>query len=127
MSGTPDLDAFGTEFTAEARDTSIRMLEVLVEGKQGSEEDRRIANLLLQMSSVEREITIHLVRRFIDTSLHNVLWMIERSDRFDLVARSEDGQEFRSLKEQSDGLSAEPYTEEGWFARHSAYGDAVVE
>jgi hypothetical protein len=127
MSGTRDLDAFGTEFTREARDTSVRMLEVLVEGRQGSEEDHRIANLLQKMSSGEREFTIHLVRRFIDTSLHNVLWMIERSDRFDLVARSDDGMETRSLKEQSDGLSAEPYTEEGWFARYSAYGDAVVE
>ena len=126
MASHRDLDEFGAEFVANTRDLTFRMLEVLVEGRHGSEEDIRIAEGLARMTESDRELALHLIRRFIDSSLHNVLWMIQESKRFDLVAQSPDGR-LTSLTESSDGLSGEPYTEAGWYARFSKYGEADLD
>lgn len=123
MASRSDLDEFGAEFAAKARDLTIRMLEVLVEGRHGSDGDVRIAQDLARMEESDRELALHLIRRFIDSTLHNVLWMIEESKRFDLVAHAPEGR-LTSLTELSDGLTSEPYTEAGWYARFSKYGEA---
>jgi hypothetical protein len=117
---------FGEEFTEDVRDASIRSLEVLLEGRHGGENDLRLSEYINGMREEDRDVMVRLVRRFIEATLDNMLWMIERSDRFDLVAVGPKG-ELVSLSAASDGLSAEPYTEDGWYARHGKYGRSWAE
>jgi hypothetical protein len=120
------LKDFGEEFTEDVRDATIRSLEVLLEGRHGGEDDVRLSEYIKGMREQDRDVMVQLVRRFIETTLDNMLWMIERSDRFDLVAAGPKG-EVVSLSAASDGLSAEPYTEDGWYARYSKYGRSWAE
>jgi hypothetical protein len=64
----------------------------------------------------------HLARRLIDEAIHNVLWMIEQSERFDLVASTDEGGSI-SLREASDGLSVEPNR---WFPMFSRFGGVAL-
>ena len=54
-----------------------------------------------------------------DMSLHNVLSMIESSDEIDVIV-NEDGNKI-SVKDVSDGLAGELYSEDGWLLKYSKY------
>jgi hypothetical protein len=50
--------------------------------------------------------------------------MIENSEEFDLIKTSNSGNEL-SLREISDGLCGELYTEDGWIERFSKYPPSI--
>lgn len=108
----------------ETRDETIKMFHAIVEGSIRSERAQRLHEEFATLGSEGAEKAEHLTRAFIDETLHNVLWMFERSDRFDVVERRPDGA-IVSVKGASDGLSGELYTADGWLARFSSFGEDV--
>lgn len=118
------LDDFGSELMLEARDEAVAVLDRLVEGRDESDRGRRMSSLLGELSAREVEACRALALEAVDITLHYVLWMFERSDRFDIVDRRPQEQPV-SVRDLSDGLSGELYTEDGWIARFSRFGQAV--
>lgn len=68
---------------------------------------------MLSLSSDDIEIVIWLIPEIVDVSLHNMLFMIEENDDIELLFENE------NLKEISDGLAGELYTEDGWIDKFS--------
>jgi hypothetical protein len=118
------LDAFGSAFITEARDEAIKMFHAIVEGSIGSEQAQRLYEEFATLGSEEAVKAEHLARAVIDETLHNVLWMFERLDRFDVAETIPDGT-IVSVKNASDGLSGELYAANGWLARFSSFGEDV--
>ena len=57
--------------------------------------------------------------RSIDTTLHFLLTVIEENDDLDMTVSLSES-ETVSIKELSDGLAGELYSEKGWVARFSS-------
>lgn len=68
---------------------------------------------MLSLSSDDIEIVRWLIPEIVDVSLHNMLFMIEENDDIELLFENE------NLKEISDGLAGELYTEDGWIDKFS--------
>ena len=62
----------------------------------------------------------------VDSIMHHFLWMIEEQESLDLITYEDDDKKhFLSLKDLSDGLCGELYTDEGWIAKYSAYPPSI--
>lgn len=51
--------------------------------------------------------------------------MIEQNEEYDLIKYTDDEKSFVSLRDISDGLSGELYTEDGWIEKFSTYKTTV--
>ena len=69
------------------------------------------------LSADDREILVDLIPGIVDTVLHHLLWTAEQQSDLQLGIKTDHGIE--SLREISDGLPGELYTDEGWIARFS--------
>jgi hypothetical protein len=118
------LDAFGSEFVKEARDQTIKKLQSVMGGSVRSSRGQHLHDEIATLSSEGAAKAEHLARAFIDETLHNVLWMFERSERFDIVETPVEGTAV-SITDASDGLAGELHSVDGWLARFSFYGEGV--
>lgn len=116
------LDDFGSCLIREARDEAISAVDRLLAGDDRSDRGRRVGALLGDLTPSEVRSLRAVAVDAIDELLHQVLWMFERSEKYDVVARLETGEPV-SLRDASDGLSGELYGPDGWIARFSRFGD----
>ncbi|MDF2859636.1 MAG: hypothetical protein K0Q87_5487 [Neobacillus sp.] len=59
-----------------------------------------------------------VVPKIVDTTLHHLLWTFEQNELIDINVANGDSKQI-SIKEISDGLAGELYTEDGWISRFS--------
>lgn len=57
----------------------------------------------------------------IDDVVHNFLWMLEQHEDIDLLCGEDDESAKENVRDLSDGLTGEIYTEDGWIAKFSRY------
>ncbi|MNG10573.1 hypothetical protein D3C84_940500 [compost metagenome] len=113
-----NLDYFGQIIVSGARDASIGFWERLLEGKIKSAGSKLLyEELQKEFDHSQREIVLLIISQVVDTTVHNFLWTIEQTDDIDLIRSQEQGS--MSLKSQSDGLTGELYSEDGWILRFS--------
>lgn len=113
------LDEFGAA-PAGTRDEAIGVVDRFLAGGDRSDRGQRLRVELGDISPEAARAYRAIAVDAIDETLHQVLWMFERSERFDITTRLESG-ETVSLRDASDGLSGELYTEDGWLARYSRF------
>lgn len=109
------LDLFGEILMKNVRDEAIEQWRMTIQGKMKSEESQRIHNLI--SLSGQNELINELVPKIVDTTLHHLLWILEQNKSIDVTIN--DGNKAVSIKEISDGLAGELYTEDGWINRFS--------
>jgi hypothetical protein len=109
------LDIFGEIIMKKVRDEAINQWEMTIQGKMKSEESQNIHNLI--SSSGQSELINDLVPKIVDTTIHHLLWALEQVEAIDVSIYS--GNILVSIKEISDGLAGELYTEDGWINRFS--------
>lgn len=102
----------------KARDDSISCLFDEIKGNINSYQGIRIRELLTNFNKEQIEIIIKLVPTVVDTSLHYFLDMIDSSDEIKLLFKEGD-LNYIDIKELSDGLAGELYSDEGWIAKFS--------
>lgn len=112
------LDKFGRLLMAEVRDRSIRQWTKIAEGGMRGEEALRLHERFSQMSTYDQDIAMTLTPEIVDIVLHNLLAMLEQEEDLELSLRLED-ETAPSLRDASDGLCGELYSDEGWIARFS--------
>lgn len=112
------LDRFGKLLMTRVRDKSITEWEKILSGQMkdaGSEVIRKQTEVF---GPEQMQIFLRILPEIVDTTLHYLLWAVEQERSVDIVAKDVNGVA-RSLREVSDGLAGELYSEQGWIARFS--------
>jgi ferritin len=112
------LDYFGKYLMTQVRDEAIDHWDRIIDGFMKDSESQEIHNKLKKYSSEEIEFLRELLSKVVDTTLHHLLWSIEQHESIDILVSTESGTVY-NVKEISDGLAGELYTEDGWINRFS--------
>ena len=118
------LNKFGRILMEEVRDSSIERYQLIMSGHLKSAVAKSLNQKIKKLDGAQISIVKELVASVVDTTVHNMLWMIEQNEHdIDVVFRKQDGPQEVSLRMCSDGLTGELYTEDGWIAQFSQYAD----
>jgi len=107
------LEYFGKILMTEVRDRTIDQWEGNIEGRMKSKHSQEIFQKLQQLNIEEREYLKQLFSEVVDTTLHYLLTMIEENEKIEMNI-SNDSRKSINIKQISDGLAGELYTEDGW-------------
>jgi len=111
------LDQFGALLMEWVRDWSIEELDSVIRGNGKSPEQKKLGKLFKTLPSGPQDALEKLVPIAVDTTLHYFLWLIEENQNLDLVMKTPNG--VQSLRNESDGLSGELHSSNGWITRFS--------
>ena len=113
-----NLDKFGKLITQNLRDSSLNRYLSIESGKLKSKECMELSEELSKFSEAQLEIIKKLITNCIDTGLHDFLFAIEEiQDELEISVNGE------KILDSSDGLQGEIFTEDGWLAKFSNYGE----
>ncbi len=120
------LDLFGNKLIYEVRDYYLDQFNNSII-KEAYTDEKKIFKQKYESLGLEgQEFLKKVVTEAVDSTLHYFLWMIEQDEEYDLVRYSkEDKSESVSLRDISDGLCGELYTEDGWIERFSKYPPSI--
>lgn len=115
------LDEFGQFIIKNMRDKGIDNYDKLEQGFWKSPSLQSIQEELKQFDEKQLAIIRKCVGSSIDTAIHDFLFALQVStDLSQGVELIVDGV---NIAELSDGLHGEPFGEDGWYAKYSAYGE----
>lgn len=116
------LEVFGNLLINRVRDVVISEWNRIIEGKMKSDISKNINQVLLT-SYDEEQIALlrRLIPQIVDTTLHHLLWTIEQNEEMIALVVATEAGLVPSLRDASEGLPGELYTESGWIARFSEY------
>lgn len=112
------LDKFGQLLMTEVRDETIQQWKMIADGRMKGERALRIRERLSQMTFYDQEVAMTLTPEIVDSVLHNLLAMLEQEEDLEVAIELGD-RTVPSLRDASDGLCGELYSDEGWIARFS--------
>ncbi|WP_149497049.1 hypothetical protein [Roseiconus lacunae] len=111
------LEELGRRLMLEVRDETLSDWEMILDGRMKGERAERIRELTKDKDGGALASAIPEV---VDSVLHHLLRWLEEEEQFRLVAQI--GAELsEGIAQESDGLSGELHTSEGWIARYSEY------
>jgi len=113
------LDEFGELLIKEVRDRVIGNMDEAVSRKLKSKWDKYIFTQIKKHRNNSKEILHFMIPIIVDLTIAHFLELIEYEVDLDLVVETSEGN--KSLKEMSDGLSGEIYSDSGWIKRFSEY------
>ncbi|AIQ49128.1 hypothetical protein R70723_26885 [Paenibacillus sp. FSL R7-0273] len=123
MGGKEKLDDFGELVINQVRDRTIEQWEKILTGQLKS---KRAVNVYeeaqLRLDGPALEMVTGLVNQIVDSTLHNVLDLFEQEEKIKLLFKGSGSEEDTGeveIKELSDGLAGELYTEDGWILKYS--------
>ncbi len=113
------LDEFGKILIKEVRDNVINAMNERIDGERKGITAQLIQKKIAILNNEQIEILKWLIPEIVDFSLDSMLFMFEGHPDLQLVFQGVD------LKEVSDGLSGELYTEDGWIQKFSKYDELI--
>ncbi|MBU3218407.1 hypothetical protein LL033_23505 [Clostridium estertheticum] len=111
------LDYFGNKLIKEVRDVTIASWDMMLNGKMKGITAQQFSDKISAFNDEQLEVLKWLIPKITDLSLHSLLVMIEQNDEIKVAVY--DGQKDNDIKENSDGLEGELYTEDGWINKFS--------
>lgn len=120
------LDEFGQLLINKVRDACYDEFEKIFSGKISSKSASFLQEKIKIFDDEQLESLKFIAIDSIDSAIHHFLWMIEQSEEFDLVKYLHNKNGFVSLKETSDGLCGELYTENGWIEKYSTFSKSTI-
>lgn len=112
------LDYFGEIIMTQVRDRSIREWDKTLEGLMKGAKSQKYSEMFNNMTLEQQECIKTMISQVIDTTIHFMLWAFEQSNSIDIGFKLDSGK-IERLQDESDGLSGELYTEDGWIAKYS--------
>ena len=85
------LDKFGKELMLNVRDAAIDDANSLLAATSKAPGDQQLQEKLSQFDEKQKLVIWELVRLAIDSSVHNMLWMMEESGSFDILLQGRAG------------------------------------
>jgi len=119
MSNDPLLDKFGELLMKRVRDKAIADWERIVGGQMKGVTAERVRQQLASFNDEEKATVLKLVPQIVDSTIHHLLFTIEQENSIE-VRVSDANLPPQNVREASDGLSGEPYGNNGWIARFSS-------
>ncbi|AIQ54615.1 hypothetical protein [Paenibacillus sp. FSL R7-0331] len=123
MNAKEKLDMFGELVINQVRDSTIEQWEKMLTGQLKS---KRAVNVYEEAKSKldgpALEMVMGLVNQIVDSTLHNFLELFEQEEKIKLLFMGSGSKEDTGeveIKEISDGLAGELYTEDGWILKYS--------
>ena len=113
------LDEFGKILIKEVRDNVVNAMNERIDGERKGITAQLIQKKIAILNNEQIEILKWLIPEIVDFSLDSMLFMFEGHPDLQLVFQGVD------LKEVSDGLSGELYTEDGWIQKFSEYDELI--
>ena len=113
------LNEFGKILITEVRDGTIDSMNKMIDGTMKGTTVKLIRKKIAILNNEQIEILKWLIPEIVDFSLDSMLFMFEGHPDLQLVFQGVD------LKEVSDGLSGELYTEDGWIQKFSKYDELI--
>lgn len=113
------LDEFGKILIKEVRDNVVNAMNERIDGERKGITAQLIQKKIAILNNEQIEILKWLIPEIVDFSLDSMLFMFEGHPDLQLVFQGVD------LKEVSDGLSGELYTEDGWIQKFSKYDELI--
>jgi len=111
------LDYFGKILISEVRDRTITNWDMILNGKMKGITAQKVREELSGFSDDNLEVLRWLIPKITDTSLHNLLGMVEQNNEIKIEIY--DGEIKKDITQLSDGLEGELYTDDGWIKRFS--------
>jgi hypothetical protein len=119
--GTDSLEAFGRFLMVNLRDRAIRYCDQLIGRKLKAPSVANLQADLQTLSGEQLSIVRRCVVRVTDYAIHDFLFQLQEcaglEDAIQIYVNGID------IAEASDGLHGEPYTEDGWMAKYSEFGE----
>lgn len=109
-----ELNEFGQILIQETRDKTITRFEKMVDGSLKSISAKAVQEKFNGFSAEQLEVVEWLIPQIVDSSLHNLLFMIEEHPELEVIYKGV------NVNEESDGLAGELYTEDGWIEQFSS-------
>ena len=120
----PAVDKFGELLICQLRDPSLEHLARLVDQQDRAPSLIELQRKLAEQSGEVQNLIRACVVSCVDAGLHSFLFgLSEAHDQESGVAVVVDGVD---IAEASDGLQGEPYSDQGWINRFSAFGEAGI-
>ena len=108
------LNDFGKTLISEVRDTTIRNYIKMFDGTMNGLTARQVHEKLDRFNDEQMATVKWLLSKIVDTSLHNILFMLEQNkNELELLYKG------LNINEISDGLCGELYSEDGWIEKYS--------
>ncbi|KOR89233.1 hypothetical protein [Paenibacillus solani] len=119
MSEQLALSFFGEYLVKRVRDEAIDDWERILSGKMKDQGSQQVFQALKSFDAEQLKFIFNMFPKIIDTTLHHLLWSLEQEEDINVMIKSND-HVFVNIKEVSDGLAGELYTEDGWISRFSS-------
>jgi hypothetical protein len=111
------LNKFGQLLMRRVRDEAVTDWKMMIDGRMKGASAEKVRQLLGSLSEADKRLISHLIPGVVDTVLHHLLWTVEQETDLYVGVETDDGIE--NLRDISDGLPGELYSDEGWIARFS--------
>lgn len=108
-----NLENFGEIFINEVRDNTLETFEKMFDGRMKGLTAQNVRDKILIFDEQEKSILLWLLSKTVDQCMHNMLFMLEEHEEVEMLYAGE------NIVEESDGLSGELYTEDGWIEKYS--------
>lgn len=108
------LGGFGKVLMDRVRDNTTASVDQMLDGTMKGITAQKIQEKIKVFDKEQMETVEWLVVQVVDLCLHNMLWMVEQEEEITLLYQG------AGLQEESDGLSGELYTEDGWIQKYSS-------
>jgi len=113
------LDYFGRILIKNVRDEAIEHWDNILTGKMKGQESQKIhQDIINNINKEQIELLQNLLPQVVDTTLHYLLWTIEQEVSIKLSIHLDQSPPLE-LRNISDGLPGELYSEDGWICRFS--------
>ena len=110
------LDKFGKVLMESVRDRTISNWDMILNGKMKGLSAQHVREKIVDFDEEKIEVLKWIIPKIVDVGLHNFLVMIEDNNiNVEVVSNDKKG----NIRELSDGLAGELYTEDGWISRFS--------
>ena len=114
------LDLFGRILIQRIRDEAIEEWYDILNGKKKGVTAKKIQKLLTSFDEEQLDVLRQIIPEIVDTTLHYLLWTLEQENSINVFVEI-NGEMNSNIRDVSDGLAGELYSEDGWIAKYSKY------
>ncbi|NQX63732.1 epimerase [Paenibacillus qinlingensis] len=111
------LDTFGEILIKKVRDLTIHNWDCIIDGEMKGQRSKEIREKLSFFNDEQVGVFKELFPMVVDSTIHHLLWTLEEEDGLELFVEVD--QKVNRIRDISDGLAGELYTEDGWIMRFS--------
>jgi len=117
------LDAFGDNLIREVRDQTCKFLQAVIAGKVRGDRSQELYHKYTTLTPENAAVVHEFLVEAVDDCLHAFLQFLEAHE-IGVIVRDDNGKPV-DIRDLSDGLSGELYSDDGWINKFSQFGDQI--